>query len=185
MPTGAGIIDDPIGKTVSVIYFSGPTVIVPSHNTNEIVVAVATPQQYGAVGDGVTDDSGAFQSALNAVENSGGVGGGVVYVPSGTYAFSNNIIIPPGVTLQGDWTDWSRTNNGVIGTLFKVYAGASQSNGTPFITVNSGALKGVSIWYPNQNPAAITPYPFTIYIENGNTVVHDIALVNSYQGIHL
>jgi len=51
------------------------------------VVAVATPQQYGAVGDGVTDDSAAFQSAMNAVNNSGGAGGGVVYVPSGVYAF--------------------------------------------------------------------------------------------------
>jgi hypothetical protein len=146
-------------------------------------VAVATPQQYGAVGDGVTDDGGAFQSALNAVGNAGGVGGGTVYVPSGTYAFSNSITIPLGVTLQGDWTDWSRGTNGVVGTLFKVYAGAGQSNGTPFITMNQSALKGVNIWYPNQNPASITPYPFTIYINNGNTVVQNVALINSYQGI--
>jgi len=182
LPAGAGIVDDPVSKQVSLIYFSGPTVFVPPHNTNGIVVAVATPQQFGAVGDGVTDDSAAFQSALSTANNSGGVGGGVVYVPSGVYAFSNSITIPPGVTLQGDWTDWSQDTNGVAGTLFKVYAGAGQSNGTPFITINRGALKGVSIWYPNQNPASITPYPFAISI-NSDVVVQDVALINPYQGI--
>ena len=183
VPPGAAIIDDPVGQQVSLLYFSGPTVVIPPHNTNEIVVALATPQQYGAAGDGTTDDSAAFQNALNAVNNPGGVGGGVVYVPAGTYAFSNSITIPPGVTLQGDWTDWSQGTNGVEGTLFKVFSGAGQSNGTPFITINQGALKGVSIWYPNQNPANITPYPFSIYIENSDTVVQDVALINSYQGI--
>jgi autotransporter-associated beta strand protein len=183
LPPGVGIIDDPTSREISLIYFSGPTVVIPPHNPNEIVVAIATPQQYGAAGDGVTDDSAAFQSALNAVNNAGGVGGGVVYVPSGTYAFSNNLIIPPGVTLQGDWTDWSQGTNGVEGVLFKVYVGAGQSNGTPFITMNQSALKGVSIWYPNQDPANITPYPFTISLENSDPVVQDVALINSYQGI--
>ena len=184
LPAGAGIVDDPTSKEVSLIYFSGPTVFVPTHDTNGIVVAVATPQQFGAAGDGMTDDSSAFQAALNSVGNSGGVGGGIVYVPSGTYAFSNNITIPLGVTLQGDWTDWSQGSNGVVGTLFKVYAGAGQSNGTPFITINQGALKGVNIWYPNQDPANITPYPFAIYLNSGNTVIQDVALINPYQGIN-
>lgn len=183
LPAGAGIVDDPVSKQVTLVYFTGPTVLIPTHNTNEIVVVSATPQQYGAVGDGATDDSGAFQAALNAVSNPGGVGGGVVFVPSGTYAFSNNIAIPPGVTLQGDWQDWSLGSNGVVGTLFKVYVGAGQSNGLPFITINQSALKGVSIWYPNQTPGSITPYPFTIFIENGNGVVHNVALINPYQGI--
>ena len=182
LPPGAGIVDDPVGKQITLIYFSGPTLFVPPHQTNQIVVAAATPQQYGAVGDGVTDDSGAFQSAMNAVGNAGGAGGGVVYVPSGVYAFSNSITIPPGVTLQGDWTDWSLAGNGVAGTLFKVFGGAGQSNGTPFITINHGALKGVSVWYPGQNPAAITPYPFAISI-NDDVVVEDVALINPYQGI--
>ena len=62
-----------------------PQVIVPSLNTNEVVVAAATPQEYGAKGDGITDDSGAFQAAMSAVYNSGGNGGGVVYVPTGNY----------------------------------------------------------------------------------------------------
>ena len=183
VPAGMIVVDDASLQSVYFEYISGPTVIVPPHNPNQIVVAVATPQQYGAAGDGVTDDTAAFQNAMNAVTDSGGLGGGVVYVPAGIYCLSNTLTIPPGVTLHGDWTDWSLGTNGVVGTLFKVYPGAGQTNGTPFITINGGALNGVSIWYPNQDPANITPYPFTLSI-SGDTVVQNVALINSYQGIN-
>ena len=158
-------------------------VVIPALNTNEVVVAATTPQAFGAVGDGVTDDSAAFQNAMNAVYNSGGSGGGVVYVPAGNYAFYNNLNIPVGVTLHGDWQDWTKGSNGLVGTTFKVYHGAGQTNGTPFIFLNgSTALRDVNIWYPNQNAASITGYPFTIGLY-GDCVVQNVVLVNSYQGI--
>jgi T5SS/PEP-CTERM-associated repeat protein len=164
---------------------SWPQVIIPSLNTNEIVVASATPQEFGAVGDGITDDSAAFQNAMNAVYNSGGHGGGVVYVPPGNYAFYNHITIPTGVTLHGDWTDWTKGTNGLVGTTFKVYYGAGQTNAAPFIFLNgSTALRDVNIWYPNQNPNNIIGYPFTIGLD-GDCVVQNVVLVNSYQGIQV
>ncbi len=135
------------------------------------------------MGDGITDDSVAFQNAINAVYNSGGSGGGVVFVPAGSYAFYNNISLPTGVTLHGDWKDWTQGTNGLVGTTFKVYAGAGQTNATPFITMNSStALRDVNIWYPNQNPANIVGYPFSIQV-GGDDVVQNVVLVNSYQGI--
>ena len=162
---------------------SWPQVIIPSLSTNEIVVASATPEEYGAVADGATDDSAAFQKAINAVYNSGGPGGGVVYVPAGNYAFYTNIVIPTGVTLHGDWTDWTKGSNGLAGTTFKVYFGAGQSNATPFITMDrSASLKDVNIWYPNQDPNNVVAYPFTIGL-NDDCVVQNVVLVNSYQGI--
>lgn len=42
-------------------------------------------RDYGAVGDGVTDDTTAFQSAL---ADASAMGGNVVYVPAGTYAIT-------------------------------------------------------------------------------------------------
>lgn len=46
-------------------------------------------KDFGAVGDGVTDDSGAFNLAITYVANAGG---GVVYAPSDTYKISNTVI---------------------------------------------------------------------------------------------
>ena len=185
LPSGLTILDDVANKRVVSIYSSPnqPRVFIPTLNTNEIVVAIATPQQYGAVGDGITDDTAAFQAAMNAVYNSGGSGGGVVFVPAGIYAFYNNLTIPTGVTLHGDWQDWTRTGGPLVGTTFKVYVGAGQTNGTAFITMNhSTALRGVNIWYPNQNATNITAYPFSVQV-GADSVVANVALVNSYQGV--
>ncbi len=185
IPSGATITDDVANKRLLLVYVSPnqPRLIIPSLNTNESVIAIATPQQYGAVGDGITDDSGAFQAAMNAVYNSGGSGGGVVYVPAGNYAFYQNISVPTGVILHGDWKDWTKSGGSLVGTTFKVYHGAGLTNGTPFITLNnSTALRDVNIWYPNQNAAAIVGYPFSIRL-GGDSVVQNVALVNSYQGI--
>ena len=46
-------------------------------------------RDYGAVGDGATDDTGAFQAAWNDAATQGG---GVVYVPSGTYAITQLVL---------------------------------------------------------------------------------------------
>lgn len=43
---------------------------------------------YGAVGDGVTDDTEAIQNTINAVSAGGG---GTVYLPNGTYLVSRNL----------------------------------------------------------------------------------------------
>jgi autotransporter-associated beta strand protein len=185
LPAGATITDDTTSQQVILTYVSllEPRVVIPTLNTNEVVVTVATPQQYGAVGDGITDDSAAFQKAMNAVYNSGGQGGGVVYVPVGDYAFYTNLVVPTGVTLHGDWTDWTKGASGLVGTTFKVYIGAGQTNGTSFITMNNAStLRDVNIWYPNQNPANIVGYPFTAALSS-DCVVQNVALVNSYQGI--
>ncbi len=185
VPAGATIIDNVASQQVQLVYRLGTRVVVPVYNTNEVVVAVTTPQEYGAVGDGVTDDSAAFQNAINAVYNSGGYGGGVIYVPPGNYAFSNSITLPTGVTLHGDWTDWTKGTNGLVGTTFYIYTGAGQTNGTPFITLDrSASLRDINFWYPNQNPSSITGYPFTITASD-NTVLQNVVLVNSYQGIQV
>lgn len=185
VPANATIVDNLASKTVSLVYSVQPSLVKPIFNTNEMVVAVATPQDYGAKGDGVTDDSAAFQSAMNAVYNSGGAGGGVVFVPAASYAFYNSITIPTGVTLHGDWTDWTKGTNGLVGTTFNVYYGAGQSNAVPFINMEgSTALRDVNIWYPNQSPASIVAYPFTIGV-GGDDVVQNVVLVNSYQGIQV
>ena len=55
---------------------------------------------YGAKGDGVTDDTAAIQAVINAA---GSAGGGVVYLPSGTYLLdTTNVLLVSNVRLTGE-----------------------------------------------------------------------------------
>jgi hypothetical protein len=60
-------------------------------NTNTLY-----PEDYGAVGDGVTNDQAAIQVALDACPQ-----GGIVLLQAKLYGISTPIIVPPFVTLRG------------------------------------------------------------------------------------
>jgi len=55
-------------------------------------------KDFGAVGDGSTDDTVAIQAAITQVVNSGG---GTVFFPAGTYNVSSTITVGNNVTLSG------------------------------------------------------------------------------------
>lgn len=71
---------------------------------------------YGAVGDGVHDDSVAIQEALDdAYLATTGGQRGRVYMPRGTYSIgTTQLLMPNKVTLYGDGKDSSRTRGTVI-----------------------------------------------------------------------
>lgn len=79
---------------------------------------VVTATAYGAVGDGVTDDTAAILAAMAAVAT-----GGVVYLPAGTYLISSSLDFTNfnGVTLMGAGTGTS----GVGGTIIKTTSNIS------------------------------------------------------------
>lgn len=54
--------------------------------------------EFGAKGDGVTDDTAAIQAAIDAVHTEGG---GEVHIPSGTYILSNSLTIYSYIKLVG------------------------------------------------------------------------------------
>lgn len=58
---------------------------------------VLNVKNYGAVGDGSTDDTAAIQAAINALP----AAGGQVFVPAGTYVVSNTISLREGTQLVG------------------------------------------------------------------------------------
>ncbi|KIE58812.1 peptidase [Methylacidiphilum kamchatkense Kam1] len=61
-------------------------------------------RDYGAKGNGLADDSQALRKALQAAEANGG---GIVYIPAGTYKVRGSFFIPPKTLLEGDGMDFS------------------------------------------------------------------------------
>ena len=152
---------------------------------------VFSVRDFGAKGDGKTDDTVAFQKALDAA---GKAGGGIVSAPRGNYLFAGHLIVPPAVTLKGVWESVP-AHNGIRdaglpkptddGTTFLVTESAGNEGGSPFITLNhNSTLKGVVIYYPDQNPAEEPkPYPYAIAMRGKNPAVIAVELLNPYNGI--
>ncbi|MCS7089818.1 MAG: glycosyl hydrolase family 28-related protein [Verrucomicrobiota bacterium] len=147
--------------------------------------------EFGAIPDGRTDNTAAFQRALDAA---GQRGGGVVYAPRGNYRFAGSLRVPPAVTLRGVWESVP-AHNGIRdrglpkptddGTTFLVTGGAGSEAEPPFITLNhNSTLKGVVIYYPDQNPESEPRvYPWTIAMRGKNPAVLAVELLNPYQAI--
>lgn len=66
---------------------------------NEKLQDTVSVKDFGAIGDGVADDTDAIQAALNAAFT---VGGGGVYVPTGTYKITSPLIVRSNISLYGD-----------------------------------------------------------------------------------
>lgn len=156
-------------------------VVATTFPTDEVVVAACTVKEAGAKGDGITDDTAAFQSALQSVARAGG---GTVFVPEGRYALRGNLTIPTGVALRGDW-EKPRPGAPLRGTILQAYAGRGDVEGRPFIALRQGAgVRDLAIWYPEQDPANIAPYPFCIeQMGSASATAANVTLVNPYLGI--
>ncbi|MCP1136268.1 S-layer homology domain-containing protein [Paenibacillus polysaccharolyticus] len=152
--------------------------------TSDIVIADRSVTDYGAIGDGVSDDTQAFKEALAIAGNQGG---GVVFVPSGTYKLTGELVIPTGVTLRGDWGNPDEHGGLVKGTILAVYGGKGQANGNSFIKMEpSSGVTHVSIWYPEQNMNNPVAYPWTMeQLPGDSATVKNVTLVNAYQGIKI
>ena len=148
-------------------------------------------RNYGALGDGKTDDTAAFQKALDAA---GEANGGVVYAPVGNYFFAGHLNVPKAVTLAGIWQSVP-AHNGIRnrglpkptddGTTFLVTEGAGKEDGPAFITLNTNStLKGVVLYYPEQNVDDIPKaYPWAIAMRGKNPAVLGVEMLNPYNGI--
>ena len=146
---------------------------------------------FGAARDGQTDDTAAFQKALDAAAKAGG---GVVYAPRGNYFFAGSLNVPGAVTLAGVWQSVP-AHNGIRdqglpkptddGTTFLVTAGACSEEGAAFITLNTDStLKGVVLYYPEQNvDEEPKPYPWAVAMRGKNPAVLAVEMLNPYNGI--
>ena len=149
---------------------------------------VVTSPPYNAQADGVTDNTAAFSNALAAASVNGG---GIVFVPGGTYRLNGTLTVPTGVELKGIFDTPSDTKN--KGSLLNVYAGRNNANGTPFIQLApASGIKGFTFHYPEQiydtNDLVnfgMVPYPFLIRGLGADVYVMNLAATIPYQLLDL
>ena len=151
---------------------------------------VVSVLHFGAKADGTTDNTEAFQKALDSF----GQPGGTVYVPRGVYLFEGNLNIPQAVTLRGAFESVPSHNGmrdrglpkpGDDGTTFLITAGHGTEDAPPFLTLNTNStFKGVVMYWPNQ-PTDKTPepYPWGIAMRGKNPAVLNVEMLNPYNAI--
>lgn len=176
---------------LSSLYAQNWRLIKPVYPTKDAFVAGYSVTDFGAKGDGITDDTESFQKGLNSLTNVGPskVNGGILFVPAGKYVIKGNLNIPKGVTIRGEWKKPEK-GQPIEGTILMAYAGRGDENATPLITMEPAAgVMDLAIWYPEQTPDNIVPYPASIvmgkpkHFGNEYCNVKNITLVNSYIGI--
>ena len=158
---------------------------------NQEIISV---KDFGAAGDGVTDDTAAIQAALNAMS---AVGGGVVTAPRGQYLLTSQLTIPSYVLFLG--ASWlPDPSNGAQTFATSLYikwgAGNAVGSGNQAVTLSrSSGIEGFTFFYPGQvSKTASTPVVFDFSISTpttgssyDNCHVKNITLYNSYVGVNL
>ena len=82
----------------SVVAYTPPFTNSVSTNVEAKLAQTVSVMDFGAVGDGVTDDTTAIQNALDDAFNAGG---GTVFVPAGTYKINKPLIVRSNTVLEG------------------------------------------------------------------------------------
>lgn len=157
-------------------------IISSKYQTKNTIIAGYSVTEFGAKGDGITDDTQAFQQALSAMNY---YGGGVVFVPEGRYIITESIDIQENITLRGEWE--APDEDGIHGTVLMVKANKGDENAKPFLTLHpSAGVKELNFWYPEQTIEKIIPYPWCIHqLHKESATVENVTLVNPYMGIKI
>jgi len=150
-----------------------------------LVVAVRADtlsvRDFGAKADGATDDTAAFQRALDAAA---AVPASTVHAPAGRYRIGGTIRVPASTTLRGDFTG----PGGRTGTILLVTGGRGRADGPGCVALAGGksALIGFVFEYPEQSAEAKEPVPYPFAITTGHSArIEEVFLYNAYQGIEL
>lgn len=158
-------------------------------NTPFVVVS-----DFGAVGDGITNDTAAFIAALAS-------GASEIKIPAGKFVITETLVVPPGVSLIGsgvDYWDTYRPNpiglpksdaKGTVlyfsGTGPKQHSISNTSNERPVKTV--GGVNFPFTSFTNDNAAAgssATPKSFSVGIKLArNSQLKNLRICPSFTGI--
>lgn len=147
-PAGTNNIEVVISVTIAnvetdaslVSYYPTEATVTPTTVESKLRETVSV-KDFGAVGDGVTDDWSALQTAINA---------GAAYIPAGTYRVTQPIILPSNAKVRGAGINKTIIKSEVIGdSLFKC------GTETIFIHMADMSLEGNNLTGASGNGHAI------------------------------
>lgn len=156
-----------------------PRLVANALHSSDVFVATidATQAPFSADKTGKKDATQAIQSALNKCQTT--YGGGIVYLPAGTYKVTGTLTVKGQVTLKGDY-DTAGTRKGVSGTVIS----AETTQAVFALDGSASGLNGLTVYYPAQSASSPVKADYTILAENGGGfTVSDVTLLNSYKGI--
>jgi hypothetical protein len=141
---------------------------------------------FGAVPDGITDNTVAFQKAVDMAS----LNGGLVHIPAGKFLIKGSINLK-GVALLGE-NQAPRSWIPLTGSIILATGGRDHEEAPALFEMrNSSAVSGITVYYPEQSVDDIRPYPWTFHIgsySKDSTVfdctIENVTLINSYNGIH-
>jgi hypothetical protein len=178
-------------KTLKLVWIGLAVVLIgPPQRAAAAGPEILSVRDFGAKGDGRTDDTAAFQKALDTA----GQGGGTVAAGRGTFFFAGHLNVPNGVALEGIWKsvpahtgirDRGEPRPTGDGTTFLITEGSGKEDGPAFLTLNTNStLKGVVLYYPDQKTDAVpTPYPYAVAMRGNNPAALQVEMLNPYNGI--
>lgn len=149
--------------------------------SGEVFVASAdvSAEPYFADRTGVRDVTDILQSAIDSVS---ALGGGVVYVPYGTYRISKTLNIPTYVTLRGDYVDADRGDYSRATLLLLDQKGTFKTSSAVLVQT-SAAVQGFTFYYEKQSVTNPIEYKPTIETQGDVCTVKDCNFINSFYGI--
>jgi hypothetical protein len=140
---------------------------------------VFNAKDFGARGDGVADDTAALQAAIDAAAEKGGQ----VYLPPGRYLVSGSLKVKQGVAVLGVAVA-PLSNRALTGTVICATGGRDNEEAPALFELgDASAVQGLTVWYPDQKPDDIRPYPWTFHLQGFDNTVENVTLINSYNGI--
>lgn len=143
------------------------------------MIGVHSITDFGAVGDGTTDDTAAIQTTLNAA----GLTGGLVVVPTGNFLVKGHLVVHANVTLEGVFRSPTARSQGYGSTILAV-GGKGESNGEPLIFLKTNAaIKGLTVFYPEQDAKSPVKYPWCVRGQGDNIAIVDVLLVNPWNAV--
>jgi hypothetical protein len=163
------------GKPAQPIHYQ---LVASRYPSSDSVVAAYTDADLKLDRTGRADSSATIQTALTAI---GAAGGGTLFLSAGTYRLDSPLVVPKAVTLRGEigaTPDPYRYE----GTVLAAYAGRGDATAPPLVKLtNDSGIRDCIVWYPEQKPDSIVPYPPSVNHADASTSVENVVFVNAYQ----